>query len=89
MAVQIQPQASKNEIIGLHGERLKIKVKAPPVDGAANEELVRFLAKMLGVRQADIEIVHGASSKQKSLALPAELEEAVIRDRLGDAGGKS
>ncbi len=82
LAVQIQPQSSKIESVGVHGDRLKIKVKAPPVDGAANEELVRFLAKRLGLRQADLEIVGGATSKQKSLALPASLDETAIRAAL-------
>ena len=51
LRLQIQPRASRTEVAGLHGEppRLKVRVAAPPVDGEANEELVSFLAKALGI----------------------------------------
>ena len=68
---QIQPRASKTEITGLHGEppRLKIRVAAPPVDGEANDELVAFLSKKLGIPKSRIQIAAGQSGKFKELFL--------------------
>ncbi len=67
--LQIQPRASKTEIIGLHGEppRLKIRVAAPPVDGEANEELVAFLSKKLKIPKSRIHVAAGQSGKFKEL----------------------
>ncbi len=67
----IQPRASKNEVIGLHGEppRLKLRVAAPPVDGAANEAVIEFLARALGIPKSRIEMVRGQSAKQKDILI--------------------
>jgi len=67
--VQIQPRSSKDQIIGLHNGRLKIKISAPPVDGKANQNLIEFIAKALGVSKSKIEIVKGRSSKLKTLRI--------------------
>lgn len=69
ISVQIQPRASRTEVVGLLGEppRLKIRVAAPPVDGEANAELVAFLAKRLGVPKSRVEIVRGETGKTKDL----------------------
>lgn len=63
--VRVQPRASKTELGGGHGDAIRIRVAAPPVDGEANEELVRFLAKKLGVAKAAISIVSGESGRDK------------------------
>lgn len=63
--VQAQPKASRTEIVGPHGDRLKIRIAAPPVDGEANDELLRFLKKKLGIPAAQIELLRGQSSKMK------------------------
>lgn len=55
--VRIQPKSSRDEIAGIHDGRLKIKLTAPPVDGKANERLVSFIAKTLGVPKSGVEIV--------------------------------
>ena len=65
--VQIQPGSSKDQIIGLHNGRLKIKISAPPVDGKVNQNLIEFIAKALGVSKSKIEIVKGRTSKLKTL----------------------
>lgn len=67
--VQAQPKASKSEVSGLHGEppRLKIRVAAPPVEGEANEELLRFLKKTLRGPGVQLELVRGHSSKSKDV----------------------
>jgi len=67
--VQIQPGSSKDQIIGLHNGRLKIKISAPPIDGKANQNLIEFIAKALGVSKSKIEIVKGRTSKLKTLKI--------------------
>jgi uncharacterized protein (TIGR00251 family) len=63
--VRVVARASKSEAAGEHGGALKVRVAAPPVEGAANEELARFLAKALGVGARDVEIIGGRASKSK------------------------
>jgi uncharacterized protein (TIGR00251 family) len=64
-AVRVQPRASSSEICGLHGDALKVRLSAPPVDGAANEALVELLAGALGVAKRAVRIVAGASGRGK------------------------
>ena len=64
-AVRVVPRASRSEIAGEHGGALKVRVAAPPVEGAANEELTRFLAKQFGVAARDVEVLSGRASKTK------------------------
>jgi uncharacterized protein len=63
--VRVVPRASKTESAGEHDGVLRVRVAAPPVEGAANEELTRFLAKRLGVGTRAVEIVAGRASKTK------------------------
>lgn len=63
--IYIQPRASKTEIVGLHGEALKIRVASPPVDGQANAELCRFLARHFGVPRQHVQLKSGVSARQK------------------------
>ncbi len=65
--VLVSPRASRTRIMGVHDNRLKIQLAAPPVEGKANDALVRFLADTLGVARAQVEVVGGASSKRKSV----------------------
>lgn len=64
-AVYVQPRASRTEIVGPHGDALKIRVAAPPVDGAANEELVRFLSRCLSVSASAVRVSSGAAGRRK------------------------
>jgi len=73
--VQIQPRSSKNEITGLHNGRLKIKISAPPVNGKANQALIEFIAKALGVSKSKVEIVKGHTSKFKTLKVSGITQE--------------
>lgn len=66
---QIQPKASRDAIVGIHNERLKIQITAPPTDGKANEHLVRFIAKTLGIAKSRVVLVAGDTSRQKTLLL--------------------
>ena len=65
--VFVQPRSSKNMIVGLHGDALKIKLKAPPVDGAANKMCIAFLAKCLKVSKSSLEIVSGQTGRLKRI----------------------
>jgi uncharacterized protein (TIGR00251 family) len=65
LSVRIQPRASKNGIVLMEDGGLKIRLTAPPVDGAANEALVRFLADTFGITKAQVEIISGHTSKNK------------------------
>jgi uncharacterized protein (TIGR00251 family) len=65
----VQPRSSKNMIVGLHGDALKLKLTAAPVDNAANKMCIKFLAKHLGVSNAQIEIISGHTSRTKQLLL--------------------
>ena len=63
--VRVVPRAARTELAGEMGDAVKVRVSSPPVDGTANAELIKFLAKMLGVAKGDIEIVSGQASKTK------------------------
>ena len=65
LALRIQPRAGRTEVVGPHGDALKIRLAAPPVDGEANEELIRFLAKTLGVAKRAVSIESGETGKKK------------------------
>jgi uncharacterized protein (TIGR00251 family) len=67
--VRVIPRSSKTEIVGEHDGMLKIKLKSPPVNGAANDELIRFLSKLFGVPNATIEIVSGEASRSKRIRI--------------------
>lgn len=64
---QLSARASKDEFVGQHGERLKIRITAPPVDGKANAHLIKFIAKQFAVSRASVSIHSGDSSKHKTL----------------------
>jgi uncharacterized protein len=77
VAVHVQPRASRSEIIGQHGAALKVRVQAPPIDGAANEALVRLLADSLGVPLRSVRVVAGATSRAKTVEIDGTTESAV------------
>ena len=78
LRVIVVPRASRTGIAGEHGDALKIRLAAPPVDGAANEELIAFLAKRLGIRRAAISIRAGATSRRKTVAVESLAPSAAI-----------
>lgn len=78
--VKVKPRASRSAVLGVRDGVLEVAVAAPPVDGAANAELVRTLAAALGVAKSALEIVSGASGKNKLVAVRG-LEEADVRSR--------
>lgn len=73
----IVPRANKNSLVGTLDDSLKIRIAAPPIDGAANKNLIVFLAKEMGVAKSRLEIVSGASSRKKTLLIKdADQKEA-------------
>jgi uncharacterized protein (TIGR00251 family) len=65
--ITVQPRGSRNEIAGLQGDAMKIRLTAPPVEGAANKMCVEFLAKSLKVRKSVVEIIRGRTSRSKKV----------------------
>jgi len=88
LRIKAQPAASKNEFCGLYGEEaVKIRIKAPAVEGAANKELIKFLAKSFKVAKSEVTFRSGHHSKIKIVEFPltAEFErfaEQIERDRV-------
>lgn len=88
IAVRVQPRASRTELAGLHGEALKIRLAAPPVDGAANDALIRFLAATLGVPRAAVTISSGQHGRRKNVLVAGlGLAEAARRLQVGAGEG--
>lgn len=79
IAVRVQPRASRTELAGAYGDAVKIRVAAPPVDGAANAELVAFLAKRLGVPKSSVRIVRGEGGRDKLVEVDGVSDEDARR----------
>ena len=77
IAVYIQPRAKRTEIAGRHGSDLKIRVAAPPIDQAANEALLAFVAQRLGVRAREVRLIAGATSRRKVLEIEGITAERI------------
>lgn len=79
LAVQVQPRSRRTEIVGIHAERLKIKITAPPVDGKANAEMVKFLAKLFKVAKSQVQLMSGETSREKRFCIksPQQLPELI------------
>jgi uncharacterized protein (TIGR00251 family) len=77
-SVRIQPRASKNGVSRMQDGSLKIRLTAPPVDGAANEALVKFLSDTLSVSKSQVEIVSGHTSREKRIKINGMSEDDVI-----------
>lgn len=75
--VHVQPRASRSEVVGLHGAALKVRLHAPPVDGAANDALVALLAERLDIPRRDVRIVQGATSRAKVVEITGTTAGAV------------
>jgi uncharacterized protein (TIGR00251 family) len=80
----IQPKASRDQLVGLHGDEFKVAITAPPVDGQANSHLVKYLAKQFKVAKGQVQIVRGELGRHKTVAIsaPAQLP-AMVAELLG------
>ncbi len=89
ITVKVVPKANRTEIVGIQEDgTLKIRLMAPPVEGQANEELIRFLAEFLNVSPKDIEIVAGLENRKKLISIlniRAEDIERIVRERVSGA----
>ncbi len=77
LSCYIQPKSSKDEIVGLHDNSVKIRITAPPVEGKANAYLAKFLAKLFGVPKSSVAIVSGETGRKKQVKIeyPSKLPE--------------
>ncbi len=78
LSLHIQPGAKRTEVAGEHGEALKIRLGAPPVDGKANDALIAFLAERLGVPKARVILEAGQTSRSKRVRVVGVAGEAVV-----------
>lgn len=83
ITVKAVPRASRTEVAGAEGEWLRVRVKAPPVDGKANEALVKFFAEVLGVPKGAVSIVAGDTGRLKRVRVDGVSEEHVRRHCMG------
>lgn len=81
LTLHIQPGAKRTEVAGTHGEALKIRLAAPPVDGKANEALIAFVAKALGVPKSRVELISGQTARAKRVRV-AGIDPAIVTAKL-------
>ena len=84
LKVKVTPKASRNECVGVAEGCLRIRVQAPPVEGAANEKVREFLADLLGLRRRDVSLERGQTGREKVFRIVA-LDAGEIRRRLASA----
>jgi uncharacterized protein (TIGR00251 family) len=86
--LRVQPGARRSAVVGVYGERLKVAVQAPPLDGRANEELLRYLALSLQLRAGDLQVEAGSTSRDKRIGIRCDPAAAqalaqTLAERLG------
>ena len=87
--VQVQPRSSRNQLVGLQGDALKVKLTAPPVEGRANQACIEVLAEALGVPKSSLRIISGETSRRKLVLLACASSQApLLRQRLEDLPGR-
>jgi len=77
LSVRVQPRASRNEVAGLDGDTLKIRLTAPPVEGEANEACLAFLAKLLDLSPSRLAIIQGERSRSKVVRITGLTQDEV------------
>lgn len=82
LALLVKPRAARNRVLGLQNDRLVLQLQAPPVDGAANAALLRFLAAQLGVPPSRVELVRGSTSRHKWIRVEGYTAAALQRQLL-------
>lgn len=80
--VLVSPGASRNEVTGLLGDSIKLKIAAPPLKGRANKELISYLSDLLGIKRDDIEIISGQTKRSKTLAVSGLDREIILKKLL-------
>jgi uncharacterized protein (TIGR00251 family) len=79
LQLHVQPRASRTRAVGAHGDALKLQVAAPPVDGEANAEITTFLARTLGARKDQVELLAGETGRRKRVRVLGVTAEAALR----------
>lgn len=79
IVVHVVPRAKVTEVAGRHGDAIRVRLAAPPVDGAANAELVRFLAERLDVPRSAVSIVRGVAARRKTVSVEGVTTDAAVR----------
>jgi len=82
LTIHAQPRAALNQVVGLHGHAVKVRLTAPPIDGAANQALVRLLSTVLGGGPVSKKIIAGGAARRKIVEI-AGLTSKEARERLG------
>lgn len=77
--MHVVPRARRTEVTGRHGDAIRIRVAAPPVDGAANAELIRFVAERVGVARRAVTIASGAAGRRKTVTVDGVTAAALAR----------
>lgn len=90
LAVYVQPRAGRDQVVGRHGDELKLRIAAPAVEGAANDACLRYVAELFGLRRSQVRLLGGQRDRHKLLGLEGELPR--LQRRLeelldGPAGG--
>ena len=85
--IQVQPRASRTEVVGPHGDAIKIRLAAPPVDGAANQALIRLVASTLHVPRSAVTVKAGHSARRKVVDVVGLSAEQVARAFAMEEGG--
>jgi len=87
LRIYCQPRASKTEIVGLHGDAIKVRLAAPPVEGQANTKLCQFLSKFFGVPRQEVQILAGEGARQKRVLITGKTVQDIL-GRLSFVEGK-
>jgi uncharacterized protein len=88
LQLRVQPRASRTELAGIHGDALRVRLAAPPVEGAANQALIRLLANLLSVPRSAVQVIAGEKSRSKIVKVSGIGPEQAAR-RLGLGGSCS
>lgn len=83
LKIKVQPKASKNQVAGIIEDALKIRLTAPPVDGAANKACIEFVAELLGVAKSQVEILSGHTGRSKVVKVYGLSREQVTKKIMG------
>ena len=78
LAVHVQPGAKRSAVAGLHGDRLKVRIAAPALEGRANEVLIAFVAERLGIPRNRVCVLRGAQSREKLVAVAGDCDPAAL-----------
>jgi len=88
ISLHVQPGSSRNQIVGLHGDSLKLKLTSPPVEGAANKCCRVYLAKLFRLPKSDVELIAGERARQKRIllhGLDPQTADTILNAKLSDS----